>query len=324
MDINDLKSGDVLLFSGEQDSYISKAIMWLTDSTVSHAAISYTPSSTIVEETPPAIRTGKASVRFDGRTISVMRLKENPQPDYKPVLDAATGYLNDKEPYATANLYLLGMLLIFRKFTPRGRLQEVAIKILKKLTADILDFFNAHRYPGKLPMVCSQLVYQCYEDAGPVYHLEIEDGLLSAEMAAIPSLIDQAIGRVISDITPAFHSYIQNNVGMALTAPVPESDEELAEQLLAALQEEETILTAEAEPPTIRDDLVVAIHEFSQAVQAVRTGIAPSADELLQAHSQHVASESLARLKAEEAMFVTPGDLLLHCPSLTQVGTING
>lgn len=325
MDIRDLQAGDILLFSGEKDSFISQAIMFLTDAPVSHAAMTYAPSSIIVEETPPAIQTSKAAERFDGRTISVMRL--NPaQPKYTPVLNAATSYLNNKEPYATANLYLVGMLLIYRRFTPRDFLQQVIIKILKKLTASIIDYHNARKYPGKLPMVCSQFVYQCYEDAGPDYQLQIKNGVLSTgitEVEPIPSLVDQAIARVIIDATSDFQSFIRGNVGMALTTPVPESDEELAKELMEALRGE-SLLTAEAVPPTIRNDLVVAIHEFSQAIQVARTGIVPPPDELLQANSQHTASESLARLKAEEPIFVTPGDLLLRCQNLAKVGTISG
>lgn len=74
--------GDVLLFSGEKGSYISEAIMFLTNAPVSHAAIAYNPSSSVVEETPPAVQTNPAAKRFDGRKITVMRL-DPPQPDYE-------------------------------------------------------------------------------------------------------------------------------------------------------------------------------------------------------------------------------------------------
>ena len=51
MDIKDLKPGDVLLFSGEKGSFISEAIMFLTNSPVSHAALVYSDPANIVEET---------------------------------------------------------------------------------------------------------------------------------------------------------------------------------------------------------------------------------------------------------------------------------
>ena len=324
MDIKDLRPGDVLLFSGEKGSYISEAIMFLTDAPVSHAALAYEPSSSIVEETPPAVQVNEAAARFPGRTISVMR-HTPAQPNYTPVLDAAKGYLNNEEPYGKSNLYLVGLLLIYRKFTPHTALQRIIIKILKKVTASIINYFNEHKYPGKLPMVCSQFVYQCYEDAGPAYQLTIKGGVLGPTLMTampFPSLIDQAIARVRSDTTPAFRSFVGANVGLALTAPEAQSDEALAKELLEALHAAPTLALETA--PALQEALVVAIHEFGQAIQMVRTGAVPPIDELAQANALRMASTGIAQLKAEEAYFVSPGDLLLHCPSLALAGTIGG
>lgn len=66
MDIKDSKPGDVLLFSGEKCSFISEAIMFLTNSPVSHATLAYTDPGNIVEETPPAVKVHPASKRFEG------------------------------------------------------------------------------------------------------------------------------------------------------------------------------------------------------------------------------------------------------------------
>ncbi len=324
MEIKDLQPGDVLLFSGEEGSLISKAIMWLTDAPVSHAAMAYNPSSIIVEETPPAVQTNPADERFVDRTISVMR-RTPPQSNYDPVLEAATGYLNAEEPYANANLYLVGALLIYRKFAPDTLVQRIIIKILKKITASIITYFNEHKYPGKRPMVCSQFVFQCYEDGGTDYQLRIKDGVLGSTLditAAVPSLLEQAIDRIRNDTSPAFREAISVHSGMLMAAPEIQSDEELAGELLQALQAAPAMLTEVA--PVLEDELVVAIHEFGQAVQMVRTGVTAPDDELLQANARRMASNAMAMLKTEEAYFVTPGDLLQHCPNLTQAGVING
>lgn len=322
MEIKDLNSGDVLLFSGEKGSLISEAIMFLSNAPVSHAAMVYNPNSTIVEESPPAVQTNQAAERFIDRKVSVMRLKPA-QSSYGPVLEAATGYLNNKAPYANANLYLVGMLLIYRKFAPDTLQQAIIIKILKKITASIITYYNEHKYPGELPMVCSQFVYQCYEDAGGDYQLKIRGGVLGkaapAEMA-LPSLLDQAIYRVRNETAPAFRAFVTTNTGMALAEPEMQSDEELAGELLETLQVR-SALGAEPSAP-LQDALVVAIHEFGQAIQLVRRGVSAPADELLQANTQRMASNGLAQLKAEEAYFVAPGDLLLHCQNLDLVGEI--
>jgi hypothetical protein len=324
MDINDLQPGDVLLFSGEEGSLISKAIMWLTDAPVSHAAMAYNPSSIIVEETPPAVQTNPADERFVDRTISVMR-RTPPQSNYDPVLDAAADYLNAEEPYANANLYLVGALLVYRKFTPDTPLQRIIIKILKKVAASIITYYNEHKYPGKLPMVCSQFVFQCYEDGGADYQLRIKDGVLGSTLgitATVPSLLEQAIDRIRNDTTPAFQEAISAHSGMLMAATEMQSDEELAGELLQALQAAPTML-AEAVPP-LENELVVAIHEFGQALHMVRNGAAIHENELLQANAKHMLSNGMAMLKTEEAYFVTPADLLQHCPTLTEVGVISG
>lgn len=322
MDINDLNPGDVLLFSGEKGSFISEAIMFLTNAPVSHAALAYSPSSSIIEESPPAVQTNPAAKRFEGRKITVMRL-DPPQPDYAPVIASANGYLNKQEPYADANLYLVGMLLIYRKFTPNTLLQRITIKILKKLTAGIISYYNRYKTPGKLPMVCSQFVYQCYDDAGKHYRLKIKDGVLLAAVEGVPgqqSLLEQAISRVRNDTSDAFHEYLDTNSGLALKNPIEQSDEELAKELIESLQV--SALAAEAEVP-IEDELVIAIHEFGQAIHMARTGIEIPANDLLQANSLRMSSTSMAQLKAEEAYFVAPGDLLQHCTNLRRVGEIN-
>ncbi len=321
MDIKDLQPGDVLLFSGEKGSYISEAIMWLTGAPVSHAAMAYTPSSKLIEETPPAVRVAEDAERFVERTITVMR-HTPARSDYTPVLNAATGYLNDKAPYANANLYLVGILLLYRKFAPDTLLQRVIIKILKKLAASLITYFNEHKYPGKLPMVCSQFVFQCYEDAGNDYRLRIQGGVLGVAATAVaPNLLDQAIARVRSDSSQEFHDVLAS-VGVALAAEAMESDEALAEELLQALQAAPT-LTAEVSAE-LDAEMVSAIHEFAQALYTVRTGAAAEGNELLQANALGIASNAMAMLKSEEAYFVSPADLLLHCPDLSKAGVING
>ena len=59
MDIKDIKTGDILLFSPEKGSFISWAITFLTDAPVSHAAMFYNEDNqSIIEETPPQVKVG--------------------------------------------------------------------------------------------------------------------------------------------------------------------------------------------------------------------------------------------------------------------------
>ncbi len=319
MEINDLKPADILLFSGEKGSWISEAIMFLTDSPVSHAAMTYTSGEELVEESPPAVQVNDTEKRFKGRTIYVMRL--DPSKDSMvPVLDATTLYLNEAEPYAMSNLYLVGMLLLYKKFSPRTPVQKVMIKIFKKLAGIIIKYINKHKNPDKLPMVCSQFVYQCYEDAGAGYKLKIKDSVLlraPVRGAGERNVLDHAIHRIKSDVSQEFRSFVSANVGIALRAEEPQNEEDLARELVEALKSPKITGTE-----VLDQELVLAIQEFGQAVYAATTGAGIEGDDMLRCNALRISPTGLSLLKSEEAYFVTPGDLLSHCINAKQVGKI--
>jgi hypothetical protein len=293
--------------------------MLLTNSKVSHAAITYTTSDQMIEETPPQVRVSETTERAKERTVYVMRL-DPPLDQMAPVLDAANGYLKESAPYAMSNLYLVGMLLLYKKFSPTSPMQKIMLKIFKKLAAGIIDYINEHKSPGNLPMVCSQFVYQCYEDAGDNYKLNIKGGILlraaSTELEG-GSVLDQAIYRIKRDTTTDFRSTITEKTGVALHAEVPQSEEELARELVSALEVETVAAAEELEP-----ELVLAIQEFGQAVYSVTTNAEIETDEMVRSHALRIAPTGLSFLKSEEAYFVAPGDILSHCTNVTQVGVI--
>ena len=294
MDVRDLKAGDVLLFSPEEGSWISKAITWLTDAPVSHAAMTYQIPTKMVEETPPAVRVAEATMRFPGRTVHVMRLNKW-QDDFKPVMDVAAKYLNGEAPYAMNNLYLLGILLIYKKFTPSDTTQKIVLKILKRITEKLLDAINQMKYPDKHPMVCSQFVFECYQEAGKAFQLTIKKGNLQTENTRT-SLLEKAFK----------HKRKESQLS-ALKAESA-SDEDLAKQLYHAM-DDETMLASGA----VSDELLDGIHDFAQALHAVSQQL-----DLEKADSK----QGIAILQAQSSMFVTPGDLLRHCPELKHMGEI--
>ena len=283
MEIADLKVGDVVLFSAEKGSFISWAITFLTDAPVSHAALFYGDNQaqpSLIEETPPAVAI-------------------NP---------AAKSYYNNVEPYDNAGLYMVGMLLIYKKFTPDTLTQKIIIKILKKLTATLDAYINNHQYPGKKPMVCSQFDAQCYEDAGPQYQLQFSGNVLSQAVGA--SLLDQAITLVESD---------RERFAGLLRAPlikVQEEPTETAEELCAELKAAFEQRPAMAATVTLSVDLAVAIQQFAEVNSQYLAG------ELRLASATTDITAPLQLLKTNENMFISPGDLLLHCTNLKDVGTI--
>lgn len=297
MHVRDLQAGDVLLFSPEEGSWISKAITWLTDAPVSHAAMTYQIPTKLIEETPPAVRVAEATIRFPGRTVHVMRLNK-PIEDFKPVMDAAAQYLNGEAPYAMNNLYLLGVLLIYKKFSPSDTTQKIILRILKRLTEKLLDAINQMKYPDKHPMVCSQFVFECYQEAGKAYRLTIKNGNLQAESSGRASLLDKAFK----------HKRKESQLNQLTAKADSSTDEDLAKELYHAMNDETLLATG-----TISDELLDAIHDFSQVLHAVSQEL-----ELEKADPK----QGIAILQAQSSMFVTPGDLLRHCPELRHIGDI--
>jgi hypothetical protein len=144
MNINDIKTGDILLFSPEKGSFISWAITFLTDAPVSHAAMFYNEENqSIIEETPPQVKVSLAVERFKDREIYVRRLNVKEDLPLSPVVKKATGYLNDTEPYDKSGLYMVGLLLIYKKFTPNTFAKKVMVKILKKISASIIKHIQS-------------------------------------------------------------------------------------------------------------------------------------------------------------------------------------
>jgi len=310
MEIRDLEVGDVLLFSAEKGSFISWAITFLTDAPVSHAAMYYgekNEKASIIEETPPAVAINPAVDRFVDRTITVRRL--NSGASLAPVIAAAEKYCNASDPYDNAGLYMVGAILLYKKFTPSSLVQKVVIKILKKLTATLDAYINSHKYPGQQPMVCSQFVAQCYEDAGAQYTLDFQGALLQGVRGE--SLIDQAVAVVAADENQFALRLL--TVGSAIVEEPSETAEQLCEELHEAfVQSNATLATASISP-----ELIEAMCRFSQASSRFFSTEASRAGSF-----EGDAVASLQFLKDNENMFIFPGDLLLHCTNLKDVGTI--
>lgn len=321
-DIDQLQIADILLFSGEEDR-TSQAIMWLTNSKVTHAAL-YRGQGEIIEETSPNVKIYKLNSdgRFHGREMYINRLNKK-QFYTEPVINAATTYLNNITPYAYSNLYLLGLILLYKKFSPNFLTKRVMIKIYKKLAAYIIEFINQHKSPGKLPMVCSQFVFQCYEDAGEDYHLKLGKASLRESLLVNKNnltMVEQVISYVqLSSL--AIEAPNWTDVDLEIQSILSQTEEELAQELLEALQSNEVATTDE-----IDDELAVAVHKFGEAAYLAESKAENSRPVMLEKSNELARdlkiSPGLSFLKIKEAYFVTPEDLLNNCDNLVQVGVI--
>ncbi len=326
LSIDQLKPADLLLFSGADDP-TSKAIMWLTNSEVTHAALYYTGKGRIIEQTPPSVQFYNLDLddeRFQGRKIYVNRLEIQPG-SMMPVINAGTTYLNQETPYANHNLYTLGLILLYKKFRPNSLVKKVMMKIYKKLAFMISDYISKRKTPEKSPMVCSEFVYQCFEDAGGDYQLHIKKGSLLEQSLSVTgdnlSLMDQTIDRVQDDSSRQFQGFAGISAPLAIENSPSQTEEELAQELIEALS-----TTEDESVEELDTELALAVHEFGQAAYSAE-GTTESATPLMLANTSKFAQElniapSLSFLKAKEAFFVTPEDLLNNCENLTRVGIL--
>lgn len=296
MNIEELKVGDVVLFSPAAGSTLSEAIVLLTGAPVSHAAMCYEDNTQIIESTIPRIAVGVAKERFKDRTIHVMRFNKSVD-NFQPVMSAATGYLNQEEPYPESTLYVLGGVLLYKKLSPDTIKSRFVLQILKLLAKELIEKINNKKFPGKKPMVCSQFVFQCFQDAGSPYTLNIKDGNLLKGALDNGSEKSYSLAELAVNHEPKLyqhHDLLKSN------------DDDLS-QLFEDFKNNRDRTVA-------KEDVLDAVHHVLQAHHALANEIA---------FEDATSHQGMQLLKHQDAVFVTPADLLQHCPELNEVGEIN-
>ena len=157
--------------------------------------------------------------------------------------------------------------------------------------------------PGEA-LICSQLVYQVYEDCGQEYRIHIEDGLLQ-------SVPDRASAGQGVDGSVCLADLVQNAMEFGSAIPEVEdfpSDEELAERLYEALSDE--TLTNE--------DLVRESGEGVYFSETESRTLLPSVRHFLETLSEFL--EKSGNKLPLNALFVTPADLAYKAKNLVTIG----
>lgn len=168
----DVKEGDVLLSHGW--GKLSKAICLLDGGDYSHSGICAGADANrmplVIEATLKGVVAN--SLKDDiavQKYIDVYRFKadtgdtfESPQWPPKPVVDKAIDYKNKGTQYASSQLLLMGMLVLVRK-APVGKLGQAKIRYWLDR---FIKHFEDNATQGKKNVVCSELVYRCFYEAG--------------------------------------------------------------------------------------------------------------------------------------------------------------
>ncbi len=298
----DLQKGDIILFFAG-DSWMSKSIAYLTNSEVTHAAMVYSEDS-IVELLGDGVHLQKVKLE-EGRKAYLMR--HDPRLAFEPLKESADKYLNSDVIYDFPGLYLLGGLLIYNQIMPTSRILKCTRLILESgiLFLDKIIQKKILHHSGK-PMVCAQFIYQIFYDCGGDYRIAITDGCLSAN-----EMNDSRPDTVrLIDLLNENHTY-ETSTPSLLTEEIDNISstdyaEKLAKELYLALTETNALSASNSD--THSSDSKEMSSVLSLAEQFL--------DKL------KLLLEKLGSDLPLDAMFVNPGDLAYHAPSLKRIDTI--
>lgn len=331
----DLKPGDVVLYRG--DSLLARLIRLFDGTDVSHAGI-FVGDGSIGE----AIAEGVVSRPVDESLadhdwVVIRRLKEGAPLD--PVVGRAKAIIAEGHRYAYEQLLLLAVLAASRKLKITPVLRFLIRKILDA-AATVLNKFIAGATGSKEPMICSEFVFRCYDEALPpasdVYSLEINRiGSVSAVApSGVAAVTRPGRGRGVSPDsllawsalrTPAIASWSAAPPALAVAGGAPpeevgEADlEALVKQYLAEVSGQAPQAALAATLVVSDADLQAALERFAVAFARASGGAAATA--ALAASPVGVATASLGQLQKTASDFVTPGDLLMT-ESLFTLGKI--
>ena len=208
-----MKPGDVIIFEAG-DSWLSKCIAKLTNSTVSHAAIRYSGDN-MIEMGGNGIQLSSCrETAHGGEKAYLLRL--SPEKDPAPLIAAAKRYLDEDVQYDYPDLIFFAGLLIYRTVRPTPRWQKITDLILNMACRELDKLLNKVIHKGDVPvMVCSQLVYQCYADCGSGYRIMLKDGLLEAGhpgTICLADMLDDTWGENLRYPSDIFHGNLDLEV----------------------------------------------------------------------------------------------------------------
>ncbi len=334
-DPNRLRLGDVLLYRA--DSWISWAIRTFDNSEVSHAAL-YLGNDRIAEALiKVGLTTQDRSTSFNGcNWIEVQRINDTAL-DMAPVARVAEKYLAAGNRYAYEQIVLLGVICLTRKLDFDNPLvRSIAHRAMVAADAVIQSL----RQEGKQPMICSEFVFRCYDEALPErddpYTLEIISQAANRSRRRFSGL-RQRLGMAAiagaeplptvhpESLLPRLESRLASlrptaPASSALATEGRQSELEQFINLYAAQREGRTLAAAAAQPaPAVgMEELEATAAQFARNLAEVL----PEADIDGRPVARVLRGASpAARVQVVIADFVTPGDLD-RSPSLTTLGKI--
>jgi hypothetical protein len=340
--VNEVVAGDILLYHG--DGLISKLIRFWDGTEVNHAAICIGNGKTGEAQAKGLSRSTIDAGLKSPEYVIVRRLKSIPD-TMQPVVDKAEYYLDIGNRYAYEQILLLGFLGISRKLRANTCLKW----LLRKLLDQAADWLTANG--DKQPMICSEYVYRCYDEALPAEH-----DPYTLNIDPLPVAAAGGTRGVRSTTRPAPNNNIHRDSLLAWVDEITSSRDRAAfSSLLRSIREaptRKTIRPLSAEEKKISsmplDDLIdqylqetrkpitrslaqdaslrspemlASIEKFGAALYAADKPTPASEKRRLRRGPEDQVADHLSHLLKTAADFVTPGDLL-KCIDLDSIGKI--
>lgn len=320
--VNDLLPGDILAFKGDINDDISKLIMEFTGSDVSHGAIFVQKQDNVLAEAGgDGIHARRMKDNSNAREAYVMRHNKARKYGVEPVVPIAKDYVLQDLPYPYSDLILLGLILIFKHQVTNQLLSRVVVEFLCLVAAELKTIIEKEKTPGKHTMVCSSYVYQCYLDASkknPALKLKLKDADVGFKDHPLIGRKSKSKSVTLFDM---YANYVETHEeeckkNFKLRKSVAPKKLRSKEEILADLKKlllskiSDKIPTMTPEQFSTVIDIIEAIKDVISALATFFKGDRVSFSEMMK-----IARE-------QQAMFVTPSDLVNHVTNVTLVGML--
>lgn len=312
--LDDLNDGDVLVMQGPKGwknmsmhLALDKAIMWLTDSDVTHGALylgKIDGTHYLIDDGLKGIERHTMTHQGGEPVLWYVRRPTIKEP-LAPVLDIAKKYEGESTAYDWELLTMVGFLLLFKKMTDNDLYHRTLLYFLKKAVV----FIDKHTHKaGTRYFICSQFVATCFEEAGKQYALDVEGGNLQAKsLAQEATLIDYCLTNSKLASKPVMTLQTED-----ISEPTPED----VKLLIESYDDESKLLNMD-EHNQLFGELVSVTDSFLELFFKIN---AKALD--LKPEDWDSAEKRFALAKKYQADFITPADLKSHCKNLEDIGTV--
>ena len=336
----ELRQGDILLYRPTDafQNAVSWMIRWIDDSEVSHAGL-YLGN----EEVGEALIVGNSGVNVNPLVESVsgcewVAVRRLPALNmaFDPVVSVGRRYLDQGNKYAFNQIFVLAIVCLIRKVDSGNPLVR---RIAKRAMQEASEFLRRSQAEGKEPMICSEFVFRCYDEAD-----DADDDPYSLE------ILSQTLGATVRRFS------VRRRLRRSRRSDEPLPPNVHPQSLLAKLNSEPNRMTAQVgrleayravdDPQSLEELIEEFKGEGSQFYGALETSMEGGSDEelaesalkfaaeledsLFAGHGGQSAKYESLPVKAEAAIdtltavvadFVTPGDLF-RSPSLDTIGRL--